>query len=405
MQEGRLKVVTVFEGGPAGGQACGQAMSSSQSTGAAFRERPWSRSSASAREARHEGRTHVARDGRWGETRAFTVTRELIHGRSVWVSLIEPGYAYVRLSQFQVHTPETLVAGLSRFVSGKPRVTGICAGPARQSRRAAECRSRRVRRGPAGRCAGGVHRRHREGRKLALFAQGEDYLRHGATDYLQDGAGGAKDPADGRAGQWRVRLRCRDRRPPAAGQPAALSGVGTHTYGKGSVQVIIPFGDGTGMGHHRLLPHAPRPCYQGKGVMPDEVEGKAVGDAQAGPRLDACGPRSMKATRRARFRSPPCARRVGMPEPFAEQNATPDAVRLPVGARGRLPTRARAGTAAQPSSRSGAVSSLRARRRRPGGAAAFSASRRNTPENLRCDGCSPRQVEEGTMMEHRSLFA
>ncbi len=40
--------------------------------------------------------------------------------------MIDSGYAYVRLSQFQVHTPESLVDGLSRFLhQDDTRVAGI----------------------------------------------------------------------------------------------------------------------------------------------------------------------------------------------------------------------------------------------------------------------------------------
>ncbi len=65
--------------------------------------------------------------------------------------------------------------------------------------------------------------------------------------------------------------------------------LGTHTYGKGSVQVVIPFGDGTGMKLTTAYYHTPSGrVIQGKGVMPDVVvEGQPLREAQAGPGVRA----------------------------------------------------------------------------------------------------------------------
>jgi carboxyl-terminal processing protease len=269
----------------------------------------------------------VARGGE-GETRAFTLTRELIRSRSVWVSLIEPGYAYVRLSQFQVHTPETLVAGLSRFLNRDDgRVAGIVLD---------------LRDNPGGLLSAAVGVSavflpagapvvFTEGiakdAKMALFAQGGDYLRHGATDYLKTAPeelrtlpmvvlvnGASASAAEIVAGALQDNQRA--------------TVLGTRTYGKGSVQVIIPFGDGTGMKLTTAYYHTPRGrLIQGKGVMPDVVaEDKPIGDALVGPGVRPVALERQADDAAARQAAALCAPRADA-DPIAAQSAAPDADR------------------------------------------------------------------------------
>ena len=198
----------------------------------------------------------VARAGQ-NDPLAFTLTRELIHGRSVWVSAIEPGYAYARLSQFQVHTPENLVAGLTRVMQpGEERIAGIVLD---------------LRDNPGGLLSAAVGvsavflpagapvvftEGMAKDRRCALFAQRTDYLRYGAVDHLQsvppelktlpmvvlvNGSSASAAEIVGGALQDNKRATV----------------LGTHTYGKGSVQVVIPFGDGTGMKLTTAYYHTP----------------------------------------------------------------------------------------------------------------------------------------------------
>jgi carboxyl-terminal processing protease len=67
----------------------------------------------------------VVRDGQ-PEPKVITLMRETIQGRSVESSLIEPGYAYVRLIQFQAHTGDMMAKGVKRLLEEKEgRVSGI----------------------------------------------------------------------------------------------------------------------------------------------------------------------------------------------------------------------------------------------------------------------------------------
>ena len=332
MHEGGVKVAAVVEGGPAaragmqagdvivavdGGSVQGQSLE--QVIGQVRGERGT------------QVDLTVARGGE-GETRAFTLTRELIHGRSVWVSLIEPGYAYVRLSQFQVHTPESLVAGLTRFLNQDDgRVAGIVLD---------------LRDNPGGLLSAAVGvsavflpagapvvftEGMAKDAKMRLFAQREDYLRYGADRPSALGAAGIEDPADGRAGQRRVGLRCRDRCRCAAGQPAR------HRAGHAHLRQGLGAGRHSVRGrhrheaHHGLLPHAQRPSDPRQRRY--ARRGGRRSSRLAMRRLGrACVPSllSVKATRRLRVRLRPYARRVPMPSRSPHRTRRPTRIaRLP----------------------------------------------------------------------------
>ncbi len=285
LQEGRIKVMAVFEGGPAAraGLQAGDVIAAVN--GASTQGQSLEQVIQQVRGMRGTSIELTVARGAQNETQVYALTRELILGRSVWVSLIDSGYAYVRLSQFQVHTPESLVAGLTRFLhEDDPRVAGIVLD---------------LRDNPGGLLSAAVGvsavflpagapvvftEGMAEDAKMRLFAQRDDYLRYGAVDHLRSVPaelktlpmvvlvnGGSASAAEIVAGALQDNKR------------AVV--LGTHTYGKGSVQVVIPFGDGTGMKLTTAYYHTPSGrLIQGKGVLPDVVvEGQPVRDAQSGP--------------------------------------------------------------------------------------------------------------------------
>ncbi len=326
IQETRVQVTAVFEGGPAAraGLRPGDvivAVDGTSMLGQSLEQ--------VIRRVRGERGTPVALTiARGDEEQAttFNLTRELIHGRSVWVSAIEPGYAYVRLSQVQVLTPESLVTGLTRFLKrDEARVAGIVLD---------------LRDNPGGLLSAAVGvsavflpagapvvftEGMAKDAKMRLFAQREDYLRYGATDHLAAVPqelktlpmvvlvnGASASAAEIVAGALQDNQRA--------------TVLGTHTYGKGSVQVVIPFGDGTGMKLTTAYYHTPSGrLIQGKGVMPDVVvEGQAPRDPQAGPSprpVALAGENTEAAARQvAALCAPP-----GEAEAITAQNPAPDA--------------------------------------------------------------------------------
>jgi hypothetical protein len=64
--------------------------------------------------------------------KVVTLTRAVIQIQSVKYKVIEPGYAYIRVTQFQEHTPEKLAAAIDKltekFWPGIPAVPTMSAG-------------------------------------------------------------------------------------------------------------------------------------------------------------------------------------------------------------------------------------------------------------------------------------
>jgi carboxyl-terminal processing protease len=107
--------------------------------------------------------------------------------------------------------------------------------------------------------------------KMRLSAKRSDYLRHTTEDYLEELPPSVKTVP-------MVVLVNSDSASAAEIVAGALQDnkratvLGTQTYGKGSIQVIIPFGDGTGMKLTTAYYYTPSGRrIQGKGVTPDIV--------------------------------------------------------------------------------------------------------------------------------------
>ena len=213
----------------------------------------------------------LLREGEPG-ARTLVVTRETIQARSVWSELIEPAVAYVRVGQFQQRTPQALATDLARLLrSANGHVAGIVLdlrdNPGGQLRAAIGVAAAFLPPGTPVVSTRGVAKEA----NMQLRAQKSDYLRRDGPDYLADAPpqlktlpmvvlvnGGSASAAEIVAGA--LQDHCR----------ATL--LGTTTFGKGSVQTVIPFGDGTGM--KLTIAYYVTPggrMIQGVGLRPDVV--------------------------------------------------------------------------------------------------------------------------------------
>ena len=212
---------------------------------------------------------------RKGEQAPFPVilTRAVIKIQSVKSKLIEPDYGYVRISQFQEHTGETLVKSID--------------GLYKQNQRALKGLILDLRNDPGGLLNGAVAVSaaflpqnslvvYTDGRtedaKMKLNASGENYLRGRVReDYLQ------KLPAEVKSVPMVVLVN---------GGSASASEIvagalqdhkravilGTQTFGKGSVQTIMPLGNNTAIKLTTARYYTPNGrSIQAKGITPDFV--------------------------------------------------------------------------------------------------------------------------------------
>src|SRR5438128_2388541 len=209
---------------------------------------------------------------RKGEANPFevTLTRDVIRVQSVKSKLIEPGYGWIRVSQFQEHTGENLVKHLEGLYKNGP-LKGLILD---------------LRNDPGGLLNGAVGISsaflpprvlvvstdgRTEDAKRKFIAAPEDYLRGNRDDYLKNLPaaiktvsmvvlvnGGSASASEIVAGALQ------DHKPPTV--------LRTPTFGQGSVQAILPVGHN----HASKLPTARYSpptgrSIQAKGIVPDIV--------------------------------------------------------------------------------------------------------------------------------------
>ncbi|MFZ2302057.1 MAG: S41 family peptidase [Gallionella sp.] len=210
----------------------------------------------------------------------FTLVRAIIKVQSVKSKLFEPGYAFVRITQFQEHTGENLATALENLIKqNQGPLKGLVLD---------------LRNDPGGLLAGAVGVSaaflakdalvvYTEGRtedaKMRLVASPENYLRgNGKSDYLKNLPdsiksvplvvlvnGGSASASEIVAGALQDHKR------------AVI--MGTQTFGKGSVQTVLPLGNNTAIKLTTARYYTPGGrSIQAKGIVPDIlVEDPATG--------------------------------------------------------------------------------------------------------------------------------
>ncbi|HSS69862.1 MAG TPA: S41 family peptidase [Casimicrobiaceae bacterium] len=198
----------------------------------------------------------------------FTLTREEIVVKSVKYKMLEPGYGYIRIRQFQERTGEDLAKAIRDLYKDGP-LTGLVLD---------------VRTDPGGLLptAVGVSAVflpkdalvvYTDGRtadaRMRLSASRENYMRSRGDDYLRDLPAGVKsvpmivlvDGGTASASEI-VAGALQDHK-------RALV-MGSQTFGKGSVQTILPLGQNTGLKLTTARYYTPSGrSIQAKGIEPD----------------------------------------------------------------------------------------------------------------------------------------
>jgi carboxyl-terminal processing protease len=199
-----------------------------------------------------------------------TLTRAIIRVRSVKSKVIEPGYGWIRVSQFQESTPEYLVRHLSGLYK-QGKLKGLVLD---------------LRNDPGGLLHGAVAISaaflpndalvvSTDGRavdsKRKYYANADDYLRGGQDDVLRNLPpeikkvpmvvlvnGGSASASEIVAGALQDHKRA--------------TVMGTQTFGKGSVQTIMPLGNNTAIKLTTARYYTPSGrSIQAKGITPDII--------------------------------------------------------------------------------------------------------------------------------------
>lgn len=222
------------------------------------------------------------------ESRSFpvTITREEIKTQSVKGKLIEPGYGWVRLSQFQERTVDDFVRKIEEIYKEDPNIKGLVLD---------------LRNDPGGLLDAAVAisaaflpegvtvvstNGQLEESKATFKATPEFYARRGSGDPLQrlpaalkkvplvvlvnEGSASASEIVAG-----------------ALQDHKRATIMGSQSFGKGSVQTVRPLGPDTGLKLTTALYHTPSgKSIQAKGIVPDVmVDETAEGDVYAALRM------------------------------------------------------------------------------------------------------------------------
>jgi carboxyl-terminal processing protease len=209
---------------------------------------------------------------RKGDPKPFEVTlmRDVIRVQSVKSKLIEPGYGWIRVAQFQEHTGEDLVKHLKALYKQEP-LKGLILD---------------LRNDPGGILDGAVGISsaflqpdalvvYTDGRledaKRKFFAVPENYLRGGTSDYLKSLPQGVKTVQmivlvnGGSASASEIVAG-------ALQDHKRATVLGTQTFGKGSVQTILPLGNDTALKLTTARYYTPNGrSIQALGVTPDLI--------------------------------------------------------------------------------------------------------------------------------------
>ncbi len=197
----------------------------------------------------------IVREG-WTEPRDFTMTREQIRVQSVKGQELELGIGYIRLRQFQEQSPNDLEATLDRLTRNGQKLQGLVLD---------------LRNDPGGLLTSAVEitEKFLEDGKLVVYTEGRvrnqsmRFTAHAKKPYLDfpmvvlinQGSASASEIVAGALQDW--------------GRAIIL---GTQSFGKGSVQTIIPLSDGSGLRLTTAKYFTPKGrSIHGKGIAPDIV--------------------------------------------------------------------------------------------------------------------------------------
>jgi carboxyl-terminal processing protease len=196
----------------------------------------------------------IVREG-WAEPKDFFITREQIRVQSVRANQLEPGIEYIRLRQFQEQTANDLEVSLDKYVK-EGKIQGLVLD---------------LRNNPGGLLTSAVEvtEKFLESGKLVVYTEGRvrnQNMRFSSnakrvfSDFpivvlVNQGSASASEIVAGALQDW--------------GRAVVI---GTQSFGKGSVQTIIPLSDGSGLRLTTAKYFTPKGrSIHGKGITPDII--------------------------------------------------------------------------------------------------------------------------------------
>ena len=191
----------------------------------------------------------IMREG-WKELKDFKLTREIIKIKSVKSKVLEEGIGYIKLTQFQEQSAADLAAALSKLKEEKitSLVLDLRNDPGGLLNSAIDVTSQFL---PKGKLI--VYTKTRSGEKQEFFTNNGDYFTLPMIVLVNQGSASASEIVAGALKDW---------------NRAVILGV--VTFGKGSVQTVIPLSGGAGLRLTTAKYYTPKGrSIQGTGITPD----------------------------------------------------------------------------------------------------------------------------------------
>jgi carboxyl-terminal processing protease len=193
----------------------------------------------------------IMREG-WKEVKDFTLTREIIKIKSVKSKVLEEGIGYVKLTQFQEQSATDLAAALAKLKEEKitSLVLDLRNDPGGLLNSALDVTSQFL---PKGKLI--VYTKTRTGEKQEFFTGNDEHFTLPMIVLVNQGSASASEIVAGALKDW---------------NRAVV--LGTVTFGKGSVQTVIPLTDGSGLRLTTAKYYTPKGrSIQSTGITPDIV--------------------------------------------------------------------------------------------------------------------------------------
>ena len=208
-----------------------------------------------------EVKLSILRDG-WKEEKDFTLTREIIKIRTVKSRMLTDSIGYIKINQFQQHTASDFSASLSNLTDEnmKSLIIDLRDNPGGLLRSAVKVASQFI---PSGKLV--VYTKNRKGRKKEYqSAENMPYSAVPIVVLVNEGSASASEVVAGALKDW---------------NRATI--MGTLTFGKGSVQTIMPLKDGSALKLTTARYYTPQGIsIQTTGILPDIVVKHAIRDGQ-----------------------------------------------------------------------------------------------------------------------------
>ena len=193
----------------------------------------------------------IFREG-WNDTKDFTIVRDVIKIKSIKSKVLENNIGYIKLSQFQEQTSDDLAAALRQLNEAKVNslILDLRNDPGGLLNSAIDVTSQFL---PEGKLV--VYTKTRSGEKSEYFTSGDDVFSQQMIVLVNQGSASASEIVAGALKDW---------------NRAVI--VGIQTFGKGSVQTVIPLSGGAGLRLTTAKYYTPKgTSIQNTGIMPDIV--------------------------------------------------------------------------------------------------------------------------------------